>query len=140
MENIQNLSKENKIQRLIIETGVKTTQMMIHTDQPEIDISELYKIFELIEDKTYYIIPSPMFIIDKKTYNAETYGFIYVEELEKLIMNNENNFFVFYNVFLSPPQSGTNLRRYFIRGKFIEDKFKIKRMNRNKNIDKILDE
>lgn len=91
MENIQNLSKENKIQRLILETGVKTTQMIIRTDQPEIDISELYKIFELIEDKTYYIMPSSMFIIDEKTYNAETYGFTYVEELEKLIMNNEVN-------------------------------------------------
>ena len=138
------LSKEERIQRLILETALRSQS---NFQSPEasglVPESDLYDIFSGIESRIYYTCDSPMFFVDPsftgpilssdfKTLNVNTMYGPNKTGLINSILDKKDCYYIFYNIW----QQETNPVSYMIRGLFLEDPIVI----RENKINKVLGE
>lgn len=121
------LSKEERIQRLILETGLKNANIMSGASGliPEDD---LYDIFSGIEHRIYYTCDAPSFVLQpsfvgpilSSGFNTLHVNTMYGPNKTALInsiLDKSDFYYIFYNIW----QQDTNPVSYMIRGLFLED-------------------
>ena len=142
MIQVSQLSKEERVKEIYMEVSKKTANAMSFSPfQSTIDSSTLNQIIESIEDRVYFISESPAFEFKGKNYTCVQYKCDTVEDFKKLMDNNPNDFFIFYNIMLTngvlsnAPGISQNLS-YMIRGVFAQEPS----VKRNQIINQILDE
>ncbi len=144
MINLMALSKEERIQRLILEVSRKHSLLnQIQSFSPSetgiLTEDEIYYILSKVEHRIYFITDSPTFEFESKALTCSTMKFDNISDLiDGVLKMTENDYFIFYNVWLeeshhhSYPTSSTT--RYVIRGNFQKDHIEI----RNNKIDEVL--
>lgn len=127
MIQVSQLSKEERVKEIITEIHNKTAHSMSMSPfQSVIEPSTLIQIIESIEDRVYFISESPAFEFKGWTYACQQYKCDTIEDFKSLMDNHPNEFFILYNIMLTPgvisnaPGISQN-QSYMIRGIFIED-------------------
>jgi len=132
--NLQNLTREDRIKRLIEENMNKSVGFNVSILNPnDFNIIELHTLFSQIEDRIYYITQAPAFEFGGSTRRSETIKFDDIEHIVKFITETPNKFLIFYTMFKSPLT--LNEQKFImIRGSFIDDPVYL----RNQRIDEVL--
>jgi hypothetical protein len=124
---ISQLTKDQRVKEIITEINKKTSNSMNFTPfQSVIEPSTLIQIVESIEDRIYFISESPSFEFKGINRTCQQCKCDKIEDFKLLMDNHPNEFFVLYNIMLSPgiisnaPGISQN-QSYMIRGIFIED-------------------
>lgn len=132
--NLQNLTREDRIKRLIEENMNKSAGFNVNILNPnDFNIVELHTLFSQIEDRIYYITQAPAFEFGGSTRRSETIKFDDIDHIVKYITETPNKFLIFYSIFKSPLTQNEQ-QFIMVRGVFIDDPIYL----RNEKIDEIL--
>lgn len=133
--NLQNLTREDRIKRLIEENMNKSAGFNASILNPnDFNIIELHNIFSQIEDRIYYITQAPSFDFLGSSRRSDTYKFIDIDDIVKSINEKQSKFLIFYSMFKSPLMQPNDQQEIMIRGSFIDDPVYL----RNQRIDEVL--
>ena len=139
---VSQLSKEERVKKIYQDVNSKSINMMSFSPtQPIIEPSTMIQIIESIEDRVYFISESPAFEFNGRNYNCQQYKCDTVEDFKTLMDNHSNEFYIVYNIMLTPgiisnaPGISQN-QSYMIRGVFVEDPL----VKREQIINQILNE
>jgi hypothetical protein len=133
--NLQNLTKEDRIKKLIEENMNKSAGFNVSILNPnDFNIVELHTIFSQIEDRIYYITQAPSFDFKGSTRMSETRKFNDIDHIIKSFNQTPSKFLIFYSMFKSPLMQPNNHQDIMIRGSFIDDPTYF----RNRRIDEVL--
>jgi hypothetical protein len=125
MIKVSHLTKEERIKEILLDINKKSQNPIIMV-QSFIKKSTLNKIVESIEDRIYFISESPSFDFNGRNWTCHHIYVVTIEDFKSLMDNHPNEFFVIYNIMLTPgiisnaPGISQN-QSYMIRGVFIED-------------------
>jgi hypothetical protein len=132
--NLQTLTREDRIKRLITENMNKSAGFNVNFLNPnDFGIVELHTLFSQIEDRIYYITEAPAFEFGGSTRRSETMKFDDIDHIVKSISETPSKFLIFYSIFKSPLMKDEK-QSIMIRGVFIDDPVYL----RNEKIDEIL--
>jgi hypothetical protein len=129
MVQISQLTKEQRAKEIITSINKKTAIYMSFSSQSfhsTIDPSTLIQIVESIEDRIYFISESPSFEFKGRNWICQECKCNTIEDFKILMDNHPNEFYILYNIMLSPGvvsnASGISQNQsYMIRGVFVED-------------------
>lgn len=127
MIQVSQLTKEERVKEIYMEVNKKMgNSMTFSPTQPIIEPSTLIQIIESIEDRIYFISESPSFEFNGRNWTCQQYKCDTVEDFKTLMDNHSNEFYIVYNIMLTPgvisnaPGISQN-QSYMIRGIFVED-------------------
>ena len=129
MVQISQLTKEQRVKEIITAINKKTAIYMSFSSQSfhsTIEPSTLIQIVESIEDRIYFISESPSFEFKGRNWTCQECKCNTIEDFKILMDNHPNEFYILYNIMLSPgvvsnaPGISQN-QSYMIRGVFVED-------------------
>jgi hypothetical protein len=127
MIQVSQLSKEERVEKIITEIHKKTSNYMSMSPfQSIIEPSTLIKIVQSIEDRIYFISESPAFEFRGRNWTCQEYKCYTIDDFKYLINGHQGEFFVLYNIMITngiiSNASGISQNQsYMIRGVFIED-------------------
>ena len=129
MVQISQLTKEQRVKEIITAINKKTAIYMSFSSQSfhsTIEPSTLIQIVESIEDRIYFISEYPSFEFKGRNWTCQECKCNTIEDFKILMDNHPNEFYILYNIMLSPgvvsnaPGISQN-QSYMIRGVFVED-------------------
>lgn len=142
MIQVSQLTKEERVKEIYIEVNKKMSNSMAFSQSlTTIEPSDLIKIIESIEDRIYFISEAPSFEFNGRNWTCQPYKCDTVEDFKTLMDNHSNEFYILYNILLTPgvisnaPGISQN-QSYMIRGIFVEDPL----IKREQIINQILNE